>query len=446
MPPPHPDAVADCVLSAFHALPAKCKPRKLADGRKEWVPLAGIVLSRGMKCLPQAKLSAAKGNVLHDWHAEVLAIRAFNRWLVDECAELARRGMPGTHGEGGSEGAWVRWRRRGEVGREVNGHGGERASTVHEREPEAPGRGPGGADGPRYHDREQEHAHDQLFAIQDNVRIHMYCSEAPCGDASMELTMAAQADATPWTSPPPTEDSGMLLGRGNFDHLGVVRRKPARPDAPLTLSKSCSDKLALKQCTSLLSGVTSLLVHPGEAYLGMLVLPERRCVREAVRRAFGREGRMSGVAAEGVQKRWRDEAYIFKPFEVVTTEKEFEYSKEHASCGEETEAATLVPSNLGALYTPRRQEVLINGMLQGRRQDDPRGASCASRRRTWEAVRDVAESAGLPLFQDLTACEGYAGLKGSGRLKGRERVKEDVRERALKGWKRNVGDEEWGLV
>ncbi|KAF2774027.1 hypothetical protein EJ03DRAFT_263785 [Teratosphaeria nubilosa] len=44
--PPHPDAIADCVLQAFRALPLKCKPRQLANGRREWVPLAGIVLSR----------------------------------------------------------------------------------------------------------------------------------------------------------------------------------------------------------------------------------------------------------------------------------------------------------------------------------------------------------------------------------------------------------------
>ena len=45
MPRPHTDAIADCVLQTFNALPAKFKPRKLADGRREWVPLAGIVLS-----------------------------------------------------------------------------------------------------------------------------------------------------------------------------------------------------------------------------------------------------------------------------------------------------------------------------------------------------------------------------------------------------------------
>jgi hypothetical protein len=46
--PPHPDAIADCVLAAFHALPAKCKPRNLPGKRREWVPLAGIVVSRGI--------------------------------------------------------------------------------------------------------------------------------------------------------------------------------------------------------------------------------------------------------------------------------------------------------------------------------------------------------------------------------------------------------------
>lgn len=43
---PNPDAIADCVLNTFNALPQKFKPRTLADGRKEWSPLAGIVLSR----------------------------------------------------------------------------------------------------------------------------------------------------------------------------------------------------------------------------------------------------------------------------------------------------------------------------------------------------------------------------------------------------------------
>jgi hypothetical protein len=42
---PEPDAVADCVLAAFHRLPDKRKPRPRRDAAAEWVPLAGIVLT-----------------------------------------------------------------------------------------------------------------------------------------------------------------------------------------------------------------------------------------------------------------------------------------------------------------------------------------------------------------------------------------------------------------
>lgn len=41
------DSIADCVLKTSEALPAKCKPRAQDNGRREWVPLAGIVLSKG---------------------------------------------------------------------------------------------------------------------------------------------------------------------------------------------------------------------------------------------------------------------------------------------------------------------------------------------------------------------------------------------------------------
>ena len=41
--------------------------------------------------------------------------------------------------------------------------------------------------------------------------------------------MEAQDDDTPWTSSKDSEgDSGVLLGRGSFDKLGSVRRKPGK--------------------------------------------------------------------------------------------------------------------------------------------------------------------------------------------------------------------------
>lgn len=137
-----------------------------------------------MKCLPLSKIPQAKGVVLHDWHAEILALRAFNHFLIQECHELARSPTFSS--------PFLRRRRQ---------------SDCH------------------------EHERPQPFTLRDELKLHMYCSEAPCGDASMELTMSAQEDATPWPEPAgsATEsnpEETELLGRGYFSQLGIVRRKP----------------------------------------------------------------------------------------------------------------------------------------------------------------------------------------------------------------------------
>jgi len=137
-----------------------------------------------MKCLPASKLPQAQGMVLHDCHAEIIATRAFNCFLVDECAILAK-----------DQSVSSRWIRRIES-------------------------------------KETTGSFQQPFALRGDVSIYFYSSEAPCGDASMELTMLAQEDATPWDRIPSTTEPGFdstgqeLKGRGFFSELGVVRRKP----------------------------------------------------------------------------------------------------------------------------------------------------------------------------------------------------------------------------
>ena len=138
-----------------------------------------------MKCLPAAKIPQAQGFVLHDWHAEILAIRAFNHFLIQECQNIVN--SPGTF-----------------------------STIVRKRE---------------------DHEKTKLtclqpFTLHENLKICMYCSEAPCGDASMEIIMQAQEDATPWPifGPEPGLQAhpGKLQGRGYFSELGIVRRKPCR--------------------------------------------------------------------------------------------------------------------------------------------------------------------------------------------------------------------------
>lgn len=87
-----------------------------------------------MKCLPASKLPDANGNGLHDWHAEVLALRALNRLLLDQCSALARVRVPSAQ--------VVEWTAQGE--------------RVGGQPPVAP------------------------FRVRGGVRLHMYCSEAPC--------------------------------------------------------------------------------------------------------------------------------------------------------------------------------------------------------------------------------------------------------------------------
>ena len=85
-----------------------------------------------MKCLPQNKIAQAQGVTLHDWHAEVLAIRSFNRFLLEECHALA------LSKEASSE--YVRFRPQNER-TEIN---------------------------------------YQPFVMNEGINLHMYCSEAPC--------------------------------------------------------------------------------------------------------------------------------------------------------------------------------------------------------------------------------------------------------------------------
>lgn len=85
-----------------------------------------------MKCLPQSKITQAQGVVLHDWHAEVLAIRAFNRFLLEECYALVSSEK--------KHSKFVRLRSQDEI----------------------------------------SDTHFQPFAMNEEIQLHMYCSEAPC--------------------------------------------------------------------------------------------------------------------------------------------------------------------------------------------------------------------------------------------------------------------------
>lgn len=330
----------------------------------------------------------------------------------------------------------------------------------------------------------------------------MYCTCAPCGDASMELCMAAQEDPTPWELPPPaptntdkenTTNEASLIGRAHFQLLGVVRRKPARMDAESTRSKSCSDKLALRQVSSLLSCEASLLVAPtANVYLAGVILPEEEISRVACDRAFGVDGRMKAlngrawpdtntIDQDGCDQR---HGYSFHPFQVLSipsgqidTLYPFRRPPPCSSDDKPTKPKTK-PGNVSAIWTiasshasplpdhnpkslPKLRgsntglyETVINGVKQGNRASAPlaRGASALSRARLWGLARDViGQNRGLGGYKWANVLEAstYDEFKSvpqvmEGFVKARGQAIKDTRE-VLKGWVPNSGDEEWGL-
>lgn len=368
-----------------------------------------------------------RGLVLHDCHAEILAIRAFNYWLLTECNSVLSREkqLPNGHDPSASDNQkvsdspFIQRRKIGEV-QDSNG------TPPTEWPP---------------------------FELRPDIKIYMYCTCAPCGDASMELCMAAQEDATPWEviqeegpSPKPqdADDPGtetLLDGRAHFSLLGVVRRKPARMDAESTRSKSCSDKLALRQVSSLLSCNTSRLVAPsGNAYLAGLVLPEDEISQVGCDRSFGENGRMQALRGRYWPKEAKSEStlgYRFRPFQVLSVPSEevaalWPFAKPKSvpcpaiSSGQEGDPSVsgvksrksrpgnvsavwiLAPSyhypsavtmDTGSKTVPTLcrsktglYETIINGVKQGNRASSPgaRGASSLSRAKLWALFREIA--------------------------------------------------------
>lgn len=347
-----------------------------------------------MRCLPSNKIPLAQGRCLHDWHAEIVAIRAFNHYLLRECNRLVSSKASYSY--------TVRFR-----------DAAEKTPTEY-----------------------------QAFALRDDVKIRMFSTEAPCGDATMELTMRAQNDASPWVSESRSAIDGLLQsGRGHFSELGVIRRKPARADAPPTLSKSCSDKLALKQCTSLLSSVTSLLIHPANVYLDELVLPREQVIQSSIERAFASTGRLAVLEQSSDHSEVWSGGYTFRAFRVTAHTFEFEYAKPITTKGNVTKG-----SNVAAVWTPDLFEILIGGTKQGHRQFSMSGASGISRWSLWSATNNLAENADLSaVLQAFDTTVPYAQVKDHDLLNYRQLVKSHVKQEALKTWTPNVGDEQFYL-
>ena len=122
--------------------------------------------------------------------------------------------------------------------------------------------------------------------------------------------------------------------------------------------------------------------------------------------------------------------YGFQPFRVENTEITFQYSRRAAG----TNLNGCKSSNISAVWTQCHQETLINGVLQGRKQTDPKGASALSGLRMWMLLLETVGLIDAPGLRYIIKLSSYLDMKNSPDLKHRRCVKEEVKSEALKGW------------
>lgn len=360
----------------------------------------------GTKCLPKSALRSCHGTVLHDCHGEVIALRGFNRWVLNELEHILSNSV--------YHSPYIE------------------TSSVSSQGDLA------------------EDASPLKYVFKDDVSFHFFSTEAPCGDASMELLIRSKppGDALPWrdVSCGSTEASAsLLLGRGYFSQLGAVRRKPARGDAEATMSKSCTDKLALKQCSGLLSFPADIVVTiTPNCFIKSFVIFQDQYDRTGYERAFGSKGRPQSSSDGSQCFDFSILPHSFPPFE-------FEKG---------SPTAPTKTSNVSALWirgsgiSPNDSiEVLINGVKQGFKQFEEREGkeSTICRKQMWclgariqALLAAKHQSRATDPKTDLQLASSYRVAKDHVARLARRQLKVRVAQTQA-GWIPNTGDEEWAL-
>ncbi|KAF6767423.1 Adenosine deaminase/editase [Kalmanozyma brasiliensis GHG001] len=253
------ERIAALVLETYlkHLPPRGAKPGIKSNNRLEWTVLAAFVLSypfpqqdsqyavvslaTGLKCLPCASLPP-NGDVLHDQHAEVLARRGARQWLLQRLQEEVKAGA---------------------------------------------------ASGPTLFEQVESDESARRWKLKAGVRLHLYVSTLPCGDASnklLDFQRAAQDQIAGRSDVLTTAEllelelqhsfeavgggsgqSSVVRGRASSSHSqatnpspGSLRTKPGRPDSPPSICMSCSDKIALWNAPGIgmQGSLLSLLLDP----------------------------------------------------------------------------------------------------------------------------------------------------------------------------------------
>ncbi|QHS73109.1 tRNA-specific adenosine deaminase [Saccharomyces paradoxus] len=232
------EKISTRVINEYSKLKSICRPATRPSGIKEWTILAGVAainkdggannievlsIATGVKALPDSELQRSGGRILHDCHAEILALRGANTVLLNR----------------------------------IKNYNPSNGDDFIQNNDELPAR----------------------FKLKKNWELALYISRLPCGDASMnflndnckndDFVKIEDNDAFQYVDP---RVKTILRGRLNFNRKNVVRTKPGRYDSNITLSKSCSDKLLIKRLSSVLNSLNYELFEK-PVFLKYIVIP-----------------------------------------------------------------------------------------------------------------------------------------------------------------------------
>ena len=277
------------------------------------------------------------------------------------------------------------------------------------------------------------------FELVDGLDIFLYISACPCGDASMELSMLSQDDNSPWERKNGEIDSSFLRGRAGFSELGKVRTKPGRPDSPLSLSKSCSDKLSAMSFTSIFSSLTLQFISPERAYINAIILPGDDINVQTV-----------DAIAKGWDRAFSSQGRLL-PLEGCVSDGGFNFNEIKCILSSVIPPEQLVPklkkqqdwatSDKCALYVKGKEpQVIIEGVRSGCKAVPPKyeNASMVCRAKMFEVYTEIAHILGQE------AVHTYGSLKLTKYGVQKQNAKEHVRT-VLQNWEPSSGDSDFTL-